>query len=113
MLFLGLGTGLGSALLLDGLAHPLDLAHLPYRKGRTFEQCVGARALERLGKRKWRRRVEDVVERLQAALLVDEVLIGGGNVHRLKATPKGARAGDNSDAFTGGLRLWEGDGAKV
>lgn len=113
MLFLGLGTGLGSALVFDGLAHPLELAHLPYHKHRTFEQCVGAKALRRLGKNKWRRRVSDVVAQLQAALLADDVLIGGGNVRRLKAMPHGARRGGNSDAFAGGFRLWETDGVRL
>ncbi|MEP7344129.1 MAG: ROK family protein [Gemmatimonadaceae bacterium] len=113
MLFLGLGTGLGSALVFDGLAHPLELAKLPYRKHCTFEQRVSAKALRRLGKRKWRRRVSDVVARLQAALLADYVLIGGGNVHLLKAMPQGARRGDNSHAFVGGFRLWETGGVRL
>lgn len=109
MLFLGLGTGLGSALVFDGLAHPLELAQLPFRKRRTFEQSVGAKALARLGKKKWRRRVNDVVELLQVALQVDDVLVGGGNVRRVKALPEGVRRGGNSHAFVGGFRLWEAD----
>jgi polyphosphate glucokinase len=107
MLFLGLGTGLGSALIIDRVVAPLELAHLPYRKGRTFEDYVGERGLERLGKRKWRRAVKDVVMRLKAALVADYVVIGGGNVKNLKSLPPGARAGDNSKAFIGGFRLWE------
>ncbi len=107
MLFLGLGTGLGSALVLDGLGHPLELAHLPYRKHRSYEEYLGERGLDRLGKHKWRRRVFDVVARLQAALCVDDVVIGGGNVHHLEEMPPGARRGDNAFAFVGGFRLWQ------
>jgi polyphosphate glucokinase len=106
MLFLGLGTGLGSTLIVDGLVEPMELGHLPYRK-RTFEDYVGIRGFERLGKRKWRRAVFDVVERLVAALEPDEVVLGGGNVKRLKRLPPGCREGDNANAFTGGFRLWE------
>jgi polyphosphate glucokinase len=107
MLFLGLGTGLGSALVLDNLAHSLELAHLPYREGRSFEDYVGARGLKRLGRKKWSKRVGDVVQRLRAALLVDYVVIGGGNVARLEEFPEGARRGKNDNAFLGGFRLWE------
>ncbi len=106
MLFLGLGTGLGSALVLDGCVHPTELAHLPYRK-RTFEDYVGVRGLQRVGKKKWRRYVEDVVARLTAALQPDYVVLGGGNVKKLKRLPPGAHAGDNANAFRGGFRLWE------
>ncbi|MBK7595288.1 MAG: ROK family protein [Gemmatimonadetes bacterium] len=113
MLFLGLGTGLGSALVLDGLAHPLELAHLPYRKGRTFEDYVGKRGLLRIGKRKWRRRVCDMAERLRAALLVDDVVIGGGNVANLHALPAGVRRGSNDYAFVGGYRLWDATGLRL
>lgn len=109
MLFLGLGTGLGTTLIVDGVVVPMELGHLPYRK-RTFEDHVGEHALERDGKRKWRRRVADVVARLQAALLPDEVVLGGGNVQLLKTLPPGCRAGDNANAFAGGLRLWQGTG---
>lgn len=113
MLFLGLGTGLGSALVLDNLAHPLELAHLPYRAGKSFEDYVGARGLRRLGREKWNRRVVDVVERLRAALLVDYVVIGGGNVGKLDELPHGARRGRNENAFVGGFRLWESGGVRL
>jgi polyphosphate glucokinase len=109
MLFLGLGTGLGSALIVDGIVEPMELAHLPYKKG-TFEDYVGVRALEKFGKKKWRRSVADVVARLRAALEPDEVVLGGGNVHKLKKLPPGCRAGDNTNAFLGGFRLWKEDG---
>jgi polyphosphate glucokinase len=107
MLFLGLGTGLGSAMIVDGIVEPMELGHLPYRRG-TFEDYVGIRGLERLGKRKWRKRVWDVVARLVAALEPDDVVIGGGNAKKLKELPPGCRLGDNADAFLGGFRLWEG-----
>jgi len=106
MLFLGLGTGLGSALIMDSIVVPMELAHLPYKKG-TFEDYVGAHALERMGKKKWRRQVADVIERLTAALLPDETVLGGGNTRNLKKLPAGCRRGDNTNAFTGGFRLWE------
>jgi polyphosphate glucokinase len=112
MLFLGLGTGLGSALIIDRVVAPLELAHLPYKKGRTFEDYVGLRGLKRLGKKKWHKAVEDVVARLQAALVADSVVLGGGNARLLKRLPPGARMGDNQNAFLGGVRLWEAhDGA--
>ena len=107
MLFLGLGTGLGSALIVDGIIEPLELAHLPYKKGRTYEDYIGLRGLERLGKKKWRRYVADVVNRLKAALEVDDVVIGGGNARLLKALPAGARLGSNANAFRGGFRIWQ------
>jgi polyphosphate glucokinase len=106
MLFLGLGTGLGSTMIVDGIVEPMELGHLPYKKG-TFEGYVGQRGLEKQGKRKWRRHVVDVVARLMAALEPDEVVLGGGNVKKLKALPPGCRAGDNANAFVGGFRLWE------
>jgi polyphosphate glucokinase len=106
MLFLGLGTGLGSALVVDGAVEPLELAHLPYGKA-TFEYYVGAQGLKKYGKKKWRRYVADVVEHLSAALEPDDVVLGGGNVHKLKKLPPGSRAGDNTCAFRGGFRLWE------
>jgi polyphosphate glucokinase len=106
MLFLGLGTGLGSAMVSDGRIVPMELAHLPYRKG-TFEDYVGRKGLERMGKKKWRRHVERAVELLTAALLPDDVVIGGGNVTKLKRLPPGARAGSNENAHRGGLRLWD------
>lgn len=106
MLFLGLGTGLGSAMVVEGAAEPMELAHLPYKKGRTYEDYVGERALEKFGKKKWRRAVWDVVERLKAALEPDYVVLGGGNSRRLKKLPRGVRLGDNANAFRGGFRLW-------
>ncbi len=106
MLFLGLGTGLGSAMIIDGQAEPMELAHLPYRK-KTFEDYVGERGLKRLGRKKWQKCVEDVAERLSAALQADYVVIGGGNARRLKELPPNCRAGDNDNAFKGGFRLWE------
>jgi polyphosphate glucokinase len=107
MLFLGLGTGLGSAFIVDGVLEPMELAHLPYKNGRTYEDYVGIRGLKRLGRKKWRRAVADVVERLKAALEPDYVVIGGGNAKLLKRLPAGARLGNNSHAFRGGFRLWE------
>jgi glucose-6-phosphate isomerase len=106
MLFLGLGTGLGSAFIVDGVIAPMELAHLPYRKG-TFEDYVGARGLKKLGKKKWHSHVFDVVEQLQAALEPDYVVLGGGNVRELNELPPGARRGDNHNAFAGGFRVWE------
>jgi polyphosphate glucokinase len=106
MLFLGLGTGLGSTLIVNGVVEPMELAHLPYKKG-TYEDYVGERSLKKRGKKKWRRYVADVVERLTAALEPDDVVLGGGNVKKLKELPEGTRAGDNANAFLGGFRLWE------
>src|SRR5215467_11799459 len=106
MLFLGLGTGLGSALVVDGIVEPMELGHLPYKKA-TFEDYVGVRGLEKHGKKKWRRYVAEVVERLIAALEPDKVVLGGGNVKNLKELPEGCVAGDNANAFVGGFRLWE------
>jgi polyphosphate glucokinase len=106
MLFLGLGTGLGSTLIVDGIIEPMELGHLPYKKG-TYEEYVGRTGLNRHGKKKWRRHVADVVTRLIAALGPDETVIGGGNVRKLAALPRHARAGDNTCAFRGGLRLWQ------
>jgi polyphosphate glucokinase len=105
MLFLGLGTGLGSAVVVDGIVEPMELGHLPYKKA-TFEDYVGLRGLEKHGKKKWRRHVADVVKRLIAAMEPDEVVLGGGNVHKLKKLPTGCRMGDNHNAFLGGFRLW-------
>jgi polyphosphate glucokinase len=105
MLFLGLGTGLGSALVVDGIVEPMELGHLPYRKG-TYEDYVGQRGLEQRGKKKWRRHVAEVVAGLIAALEPDDVVLGGGNVRKLKELPAGCRAGDNANAFVGGGRLW-------
>ena len=108
MLFLGLGTGLGTALVVDGVVKPMELGHLPYKNG-TYEEYVGRAGLERDGKKMWRRRVADVVERLMAALQPDDTVIGGGNVKKLNALPRGCRAGENANAFRGGFRLWAGD----
>jgi polyphosphate glucokinase len=106
MLFLGLGTGLGSALILGGVLEPMELGHLPYRKGRTYEDYLGIPGLARLGKKRWRRAVFDVVDRLSAAFEVDYVVLGGGNVAKLKKLPPRVRAGHNSNAFIGGFKLW-------
>jgi polyphosphate glucokinase len=106
MLFLGLGTGLGSAMIVDGILEPMELGHLPYKKA-TFEDYVGIRGLERLGRKKWRKHVEDVVARIAAAMQADEVVLGGGNVKKLKELPPLCREGDNENAFIGGFRLWE------
>ena len=106
MLFLGLGTGLGSSMVVNGIVVPTELCRLPYKKA-TFEDYVGTRGLERLGKKKWRRCVEDVVARLIAALEPEDVALGGGNVKYLKEIPPGCRIVDNSNAFVGGFRLWD------
>jgi polyphosphate glucokinase len=106
MLFLGLGTGLGSTLVVDGIVEPMELGHLPYKKA-TYEDYVGIRGLEKYGKKKWRRYVEDVIKFLIAALEPDEVVLGGGNVKKLKNLPPHCRAGNNANAFLGGFRLWQ------
>jgi predicted NBD/HSP70 family sugar kinase len=111
MLFLGLGTGLGTALVFDNVVAPLELAHLPYRKKRTYEDYLGERGLSRLGKKKWQQAVEDVVARLRAAFVADYVVIGGGNAKKLMRLPPYARLGDNRNAFHGGFRLWDEDAA--
>ena len=113
MLFLGLGTGLGSCLIVDHSVVPLELAHMPYRKGKTFEDYVGLRGLKKLGKKRWRKQVSDVCDILYAALLPDEIVIGGGNVKNLKELPDHCRAGDNANAFEGGFRLWQKDWASA
>ncbi len=107
MLFLGLGTGMGATLILDGVVEPMEIGHLPYKHGRTFEEYVGERGLKRLGKKKWRKIVADVVKHLRKALEVDYVVLGGGNVRLLKKLPRGARLGDNSNALIGGRLIWE------
>jgi polyphosphate glucokinase len=112
MLFLGLGTGLGSAMIVDGVLEPMELGHLPYSKSETFEDRVGAKGLERLGKEKWRREVADVVKQFVAALEPDYVVLGGGNVEKLGRLPRKARLGDNANAFKGGFKLWDTRGAK-
>jgi polyphosphate glucokinase len=110
MLFLGLGTGLGSAMIVEGIVEPMELAHLPYKKG-TYEDYVGHAALESRGKKKWRHHVEDIIAKLIAALEPDDTVIGGGNVSKLDKLPPHCRAGDNENAFTGGFRLWDEDRA--
>ena len=107
MLFLGLGTGLGSALIVDGVLEPLELAHLPYKNGRTYEDYIGLRGLERVGKKKWRLYVADVIAQLKAALEADYVVIGGGNAKLLKDLPSKTRLGSNANAFRGGFKLWQ------
>ena len=107
MLFLGLGTGLGSAMVADGVLMPLELAHLPYRHGRTYEDYVGVRGYRRLGRRKWTRHVHEVIALLKAGLQADYVVLGGGQTKKLKTLPRGVRVGDNHDAILGGLRLWD------
>ena len=109
MLFLGLGTGLGSALIVDGQLEPLELAHLPYKKGKTYEDYVGLRGLERLGKKKWRKSVFEVVDGFKAALAAEYVVLGGGNAKFMKELPKDTRLGANENAFIGGYRLWKQD----
>ncbi len=108
MLFLGLGTGLGSAMIVDGVLEPMELGHLPYKKRLTYEDFVGQRGLKRLGKKRWRIEVAEVINTVRAALLPDYIVLGGGNVKLLKELPPDARLGDNANAFTGGFRLWEG-----
>jgi polyphosphate glucokinase len=106
MLFLGLGTGLGSAMIVDGILQPMELAHLAYKNGKTYEDYLGLRGLERMGKKKWRRHVAEITEHLKNALEADYVVLGGGNSKKLKKLPSGARLGDNANAFLGGFRLW-------
>src|SRR3984957_3299114 len=107
MLFLGLGTGLGSAMIVDNVLEPMELAHLIYKKGKTYEDYLGIRGLERMGKKKWRQQVFKVCKILKAALEADYIVLGGGNVKKMKELPPGAREGDNNNAFTGGFRLWD------
>jgi polyphosphate glucokinase len=107
MLFLGLGTGLGSAMVVEGTLEPMELAHLIYKNGKTYEDYLGLRGLERLGKKKWQRHVAKVVGKLKVALEADYVVLGGGNSKKLKKVPPGARLGSNVNAFLGGFRMWE------
>ncbi len=109
MLFLGLGTGLGSAMVVNGQLIPMELAHLPYRKGKTFEDYLGQRGLDRMGKAKWERHVFKVVKQLRGALEPTDVVLGGGNVKKLEELPEGVRRGSNKKAFEGGFRLWDRD----
>jgi polyphosphate glucokinase len=111
LLFLGLGTGLGSTMVVDGKLEPMELGHLPYRKG-TYEDYIGLRGLKRLGKKRWRKHVDAIVGHFIAALEPDEVVLGGGNVKVLKSLPPRCRAGDNANAFRGGFRLWDEDGVE-
>lgn len=107
MLFLGTGTGLGSAMVVEGLVVSLELAHLPYKKGRTYEQYIGLEGLERRGKKKWRKSVLDIIDLLQAAMVCDRVLLGGGNAKLMKGLPAHVVLGANSNAIKGGFRLWD------
>ncbi len=107
MLFLGLGTGLGSALVANGTLEPLELAHLPYRNNRTYEDYAGMRGLKRLGRKKWTDHVAKIVALLKQGLQVDYVVLGGGQTKKLKKLPPRVKVGDNANAILGGLRLWE------
>ena len=106
MLFLGLGTGLGSALVVEGILQPLELAHLPYRNGRTYEDYLGLRGYKRLGRRRWRRHVEKVAAQLQHGLQADYLTLGGGQTKHLAELPPGSSLGNNAHAIVGGFRLW-------
>ena len=107
MLFLGVGTGLGSALIIDGQLEPMELGHLPYKKGKSYEDFVSERALRRVGVKQWRREVGAVIEIFRAALAPDYIVLGGGNAKRMKELAEGVRRGGNENAFIGGVRLWE------
>jgi polyphosphate glucokinase len=107
MLFLGLGTGLGTTLVKDGVVVPLELAHLPFKHGQSFEDMVGDAGLARTGKRKWRRNVTETVGLLMAATNADYTVLGGGNVRFIDELPPDTRRGNNANAFRGGFRLWE------
>jgi polyphosphate glucokinase len=107
MLFLGLGTGLGSAMIVNGILQPMELAHLGYKNGKSYEDYLGLRGLKRMGKKKWRRYVAKVTESLKVVLDADYVVLGGGNSKLLKKLPPGARLGNNENAFLGGFRMWQ------
>src|SRR5438270_3393543 len=107
MLFLGLGTGLGSAMIVDGVLQPMELAHLPYKKGRTYEDYLGKRGFDRLGQKKWQKNVFQVVAQLRQAVQADDVVLGGGNAKKLDRLPPGVRLGSNNNAFIGGFRMWQ------
>ena len=107
MLFLGLGTGLGSAMIINGAIEPMELAHLRYKKKKSYEDYLGSRGLKRLGLKKWRKHVNDVVKKLSAALEPEYVVLGGGNVHKIKKLPPRTERGGNEKAFVGGIRLWK------
>ncbi len=113
MLFLGLGTGLGVTLILDGVVEPTELGHMPYKHGHTYEDYLGERGRKHRGNRKWRESVNEIVAHLKSALEVDCVVLGGGNAQRLKSLPRGVRLGDNRDAFLGGVRLWQQRGPRL
>jgi len=106
MLFLGLGTGLGSAMIVEGILQPMELAHLAYKNGKSYEDYLGLRGLERMGKKKWRRYVGKITKRLKIALDADCVVLGGGNCKKLKELPAGAQLGNNENAFVGGFLIW-------
>jgi polyphosphate glucokinase len=106
MIFFGLGTGLGTALVINGVAESREIAHLPYKK-RTYEDYVGIHGLRRLGRREWRKNVAEIVNSFVTRIHADDIVLGGGNVRKLKKLPRGCRAGDNANAFLGGFRLWE------
>ncbi|HWY70777.1 MAG TPA: ROK family protein [Terriglobales bacterium] len=112
MLFLGLGTGLGSAMIVDGVLQPMELAHLPYKKGRTYEDYLGLRGLERLGQKKWQKNVFEAVAQLKQAVQADDVVLGGGNAKKLTALPAGVRLGSNDNAFLGGFRMWQDESVR-
>jgi len=107
MLFLGLGTGLGSAMIVNGMLEPMELAHLMYKNVKTYEDYLGLRGLERSGKKKWRQHVAEITKRLKIALEADYVVLGGGNCKKLKKLPPGTRLGNNLNAFLGGFRMWQ------
>ena len=109
MLFLGLGTGLGAAMIRDGIVIPLELAHMPYHKDKTYEEYLGEKAMKRLGKKKWREHVGRVIEILRAGLVVDYVVLGGGNAKRIERLPPRTKRGSNANALAGGVRLWENE----
>lgn len=113
MLFLGLGTGLGSTMIADGIVEPFELAHLPYKSGRTYEDYVGVRGLKKFGKKKWRKYVLDVISRLQQAVEPEYIVIGGGNAKKLRGLPRNARLGDNRKAMVGGFLAWRNEGGRT
>ncbi|MBS0481825.1 MAG: ROK family protein [Proteobacteria bacterium] len=113
MLFLGLGTGLGAAMIVDGVAQPMELAHLPYKKGRTFEDYVGQAGLKKRGRKKWAAHVFDVIDRLSHALEPDYVVLGGGNAEKLETLPANVRRGDNTNAFAGGFKVWQDSSLRI
>jgi polyphosphate glucokinase len=113
MLFLGLGTGLGATLIIDGVVEPTEVGHMHYKRGLTFEDYLGERGRKRRGTRKWRRSVADVIAQLRLAFEADYVVLGGGNAMRIKSLPPHVRRGDNRNAFLGGVRLWHWAGRRL